>query len=88
MQTSKQQRRIEPYADPAAGWVAFQNKTIEQDHRPVKRLVGPISGMNHFHCTRNILGGIQVKWTPKARWSAAAETLPPTAAQKSSSLAI
>lgn len=38
----------------------YLNNLIEQDHRPIKRIVKPMLGFKDFRCARIILSGIEV----------------------------
>ena len=49
---------------------------VEQDHRAIKRITGPMMGLKNFHCAQAIIAGIetmhmihkgQMKLDPKAQ---------------------
>jgi putative transposase len=64
--------------------VKYRNNVIEQDHRAIKRIVGPTLGFKDFRCARVILSGIEImnviakgkmKHTDKIKPSAACQLL-------------
>lgn len=40
--------------------VKYLNNVVEQDHRAIKRIIGPMLGLMDFRCARVILSGIEI----------------------------
>jgi len=37
----------------------YLNNMVEQDHRAIKRIAGPMMGLENFRCAQTIIAGIE-----------------------------
>ncbi|HEX8896268.1 MAG TPA: IS6 family transposase [Terriglobales bacterium] len=66
----------------------YLNNLIEQDHRPIKRIIRPMMGFKNFRCARIILSGIEVMHMIRKGQMKTAKGTTPSVAEQFYSLAI